>query len=375
MKRILIILSILVFISVLSLLGVGRMKGNRQGTAGEVTVSIDADTGYADCANADIVIVPEAQLGVVREYAKQLVDDGKLLYIQDTARSKETLADTLSIPNDTRSVYNYMPHIATAVYQARGRYVFSYIYVQVDASIECVSNSQPFVATLEQMEGIQEMVSIEAGLASARTLYAEASRAPSLTHETEGMPAQADEIYADLVKMYDPKGSHLGDGLAVQYVYKRGRGIVNRQRMDLFDVITRFKAIPNAGKFLQSYQGRLCCDLEGQRLIDFAILPSGAEEASILQLGGGKLPGGAWWANTPDDQAVITNGAPSSGYVDYCASPGEARRGYAWELQPGIRVATSSEAGSRSAFSKLTIPALGILGQGGAYTLEVGGWF
>lgn len=72
---------------------------------------------------------------------------------------------------------------------------------------------------------------------------------------------------------------------------------------------------------------------------------------------------------------MITNGAPSSGYADYCANPREPWHSDAWELQPGIRVTAGGEAEQRGAFSKLTIPALGIFGQGGAYTLEVGGWF
>lgn len=87
-------------------------------------------------------------------------------------------------------------------------------------------------------------------------------------------------------------------------------------------MVTRFKVLPRAGNALQIYQGRLRCDLEGQRLLDFAILSPDAGEASVLQLGGGKLPGGTWWEYVPDGQTVITNGAPSSGYADYCATPG-----------------------------------------------------
>lgn len=102
-------------------------------------------------------------------------------------------------------------------------------------------------------------------------------------------------LYADLVKMYDTRDVHLGDGAALQYVYERAQGLVIVRRMKLFDVVTRFKVLPRADNALKIYHGRLRCDLEGQRLLDFAILSPDAGEASILQLGGG-----TWWEYVPD---------------------------------------------------------------------------
>lgn len=377
MKRRILIVSILGGIAVLALAGLfgaGRMKETRRGASEAEAATVGPGTAYADCANAAMVIVPEGALDAAKAYARRWVDDGKLLYIQDAAWSKEALGEALSIPLAQSSAYSPMPHIATAIFQAGGRYVFSYIYVQAGPAVAGNSDSAPFAATPEQIEALQALLPLEEGLESARTLWTEASLAPSLLDGAEGRPAQADALYADLVKMYDPVGVHLGDGLALQYVYERGQGLVNGRQMELFDVVTRFKVLPRPGNALQTYQGRLRCDLEGQQLLDFAILPPDAGEGAVLQLGGGKLPGGAWWNYTPDGQAVTTNGAPSWGYVDYCASPRALRHGDAWELQPGIRVA-AGEAGQRGAFSRLTIPALGIFGQGGAYTLEVGEWF
>lgn len=377
MKRHFLMAAILAGIAIVVLTGlfVGGGEGPQDTTEGD-TVTIEAGMDYGDCANASVVIVPEGRVDVIKEYAKQLVDDGKLLYIQDVAWSKEALGEALSIPLAHSSIHNPMPHVATAIYQAGGRYVYSYVYVQVGPTVSGNSDSAPFAATPEQIERIQALVSPEAGLASARILWTEASWAPSLLDGAEGRPAEADALDADLVKMYDTRGVHLGDGAALQYVYERGQGLVNGQRMELFDVVTRFKVLPRAGNALQIYQGRLRCDLEGQRLLDFvAILSPDAGEASVLQLGGGKLPGGTWWEYVPDGQTVITNGAPSSGYADYCATPREPWHSDAWELQPGIRVAASGEAEQRGAFSKLTIPVLGIFGQVGSYDIEVGGWF
>ena len=108
-----------------------------------------------------------------------MVDDGKLLYIQDVAWSKGALEKALSIPLDHSSIYNLMPHMATAIYQAGGRYVSSYVYVQVGPTASSNSNSAPFAVTSEQIERLQALASPEAGLASACILWTEASQAPA----------------------------------------------------------------------------------------------------------------------------------------------------------------------------------------------------
>ena len=111
-------------IVVLTGLFVGGGEGPQDTTEGD-TVTIEAGMDYGDCANASVVIVPEGRVDVIKEYAKQLVDDGKLLYIQDVAWSKEALGEALSIPLAHSSIHNPMPHVATAIYQAGGRYVYS----------------------------------------------------------------------------------------------------------------------------------------------------------------------------------------------------------------------------------------------------------
>ena len=113
-------------IVVLTGLFVGGGEGPQDTTEGD-TVTIEAGMDYGDCANASVVIVPEGRVDVIKEYAKQLVDDGKLLYIQDVAWSKEALGEALSIPLAHSSIHNPMPHVATAIYQAGGRYVYSYV--------------------------------------------------------------------------------------------------------------------------------------------------------------------------------------------------------------------------------------------------------
>ena len=90
----------------------GGGEGPQDTTEGD-TVTIEAGMDYGDCANASVVIVPEGRVDVIKEYAKQLVDDGKLLYIQDVAWSKEALGEALSIPLAHSSIHNPMPHVAT----------------------------------------------------------------------------------------------------------------------------------------------------------------------------------------------------------------------------------------------------------------------
>ena len=342
---------------------------NIQLATNEVVVYIDADTTYGDCANATIVVVPEDQLVTVKDYAKNLVDDGKILYIQDTSQNKEALANYFSIPKATRSVYNNMPHIAATIYKASDCYVFSYIYVQIDASNSETSNCSYSLANA------QEIIPIEDGLASARDLYEEANHAPSLVNVAKGIPSGANEIYSDVVRIYGPNSSYLGDGIVTQYLYKKGNGIVNGQQMYIFDTVTSFKGAPNSDKYLQSYQGRLHCNISGHTLIDYSILPSNTSSTSTVQVSGGGLSGGTSWTFTPDSQIITTNASPSNNYVDYFGSPQVIRYGHSWEMLPGIRAATSNGAGSRGAFSKLTIPVLGIFGQVGSYDIEVGGWF
>ena len=341
-------------------------KEKIQPAAQEAVIYIDADTAYEDCAKAAIVVVPDNRLATVKDYAKKLVDDGKILYIQDVSQNKEALADYLSIPKATRSVYNNMPHVAAALYQASGCYVFSYIYVQIHAWTG--RDSRPSPANLK------ETVPIQDGLASACALYEAANHAPSLPNAATGTPAEVAEIFSDAVTIYGAKGSRLGDGLAVQYLYKRGNGTVNGRQMYIFDIVTAFTGVPTGDQYLQAYQGRLRCNIGDHILLDYTILPSNTGAPSTLQLGG-RLSDGTSWTYTPGSQIITTNGAPSSGYVDYFARPQGKRHGHAWEMLPGMEVATSSGIGGRGAFSKLTIPVLGILGRRVEYTVEVGGWF
>ena len=86
LKRHFLMAAILAGIAIVVLTGlfVGGGEGPQDTTEGD-TVTIEADMDYGDCANASVVIVPEGRVDVIKEYAKQLVDDGKLLYIQDVA--------------------------------------------------------------------------------------------------------------------------------------------------------------------------------------------------------------------------------------------------------------------------------------------------
>lgn len=101
LKRRILIVSILGGIAVLALAGLfgaGRMKETCRGASEAEAATVGPGTAYADCANAAMVIVPEGVLDAAKAYARRWVDDGKLLYIQDAAWSKEALGEALSIP-------------------------------------------------------------------------------------------------------------------------------------------------------------------------------------------------------------------------------------------------------------------------------------
>lgn len=367
-----------IFLALLMLLSAFPASATNQGSgiSDEAVIYIDADTAFADCEDATIVVVPEGQLATIAGYAKSLVDSDKILYIADTSRNKEALAEYLSIPNSTTSVYNNMPHIAAVIYKAGNHYVFSYIYVQIDPGPYAAdAESSTISSSAAEALSLDELVDMDDALASALDLYNAANQAPLLIAGARALPSGADATYSDVVKIYSSSGALLGDGLATQYLYKKGYGTVNGQQMYIFDVITSFKGAPNASTYLQTYQGRMHCNINGHTLIDYSVLPSNTSASSSIQLSGGGLSGGTSWTFTPDSQIITTTGVPSSKYVDYLGRPQVYRYGHTWEMLPGIRAASTNGDGSRGAFSKLTIPVYGILGTVREYNLEVGGWF
>lgn len=82
-----------IFLALLMLLSAFPASATNQGSgiSDEAVIYIDADTAFADCEDATIVVVPEGQLATIAGYAKSLVDSDKILYIADTSRNNDEL--------------------------------------------------------------------------------------------------------------------------------------------------------------------------------------------------------------------------------------------------------------------------------------------
>lgn len=328
----------------------------------------DTSTTYADCADADIIVVSDETKSAIKSYAKALVDNGKIIYVRGSAMNKEELAKYFSIPKSSRSAYNNMEHMACTIYSANGKYVFSYIYVCTDSPVSTAD---------VQTADISSVANTDYAFDSAMDLYNTAQNEPCTSFAlTRGIPSSSDEIFSDVVRIYNTSGQHIGDGLATQYVYKQGYGKFNGERVYVYDALTIFKGAPKNMTYLKKYVGRIHCNITGHRMIDYDILPLNTSSSYTLSVSGGDVSSGTSWTYTPDSQSVSTLGVPSSNYVECTGNPLVVRYGQSWEMIPGIRVVSTQPAGSRGVFSKITIPSLGFWGEEiQSYSVEVGGWF
>lgn len=334
----------------------------------EVVVYVNDNTTYRDCDEASIVVVPEGKLAIVKEYAKSLVDDGKILYIQDTAKNKEELAVYFSIPKETRSAYNNLEHIAATIYKINDLYVFSYIYVYID--IDGTARQESPMLT-------KDIIDINDAFVSARNLYNDAHNDPTQQNmAARGLPSiTADQISSDVVQVYSGS-TYRGDGMATQYVYKKGYGTVNGKTQYIYDAVTSFKAAPVSSTYVLKYEGGMHCNITNHTLVDYVILPSNTSASTGLSLSATGVGTTTSWTYTPDSQIITSTGYPSSRFVSYVCVPQVTRYGQTWEAVPGMRVATTQPAGSRGVFSKITIPVVGFWGNTvDSFSVEVGEWF
>lgn len=331
-------------------------------------IYVDSSTTYNDCMAADIIVVSDETKSIIRDYAKTLVDNGKILYVRNSALNKEGLAQYFSIPKNTRSIYNDLEHMACTIYSANGKYVFSYIYVCTDSSASTAD---------VQTADISSIANTNYAFDSAMDLYNTAQNEPCTSFAlTRGIPSSSDEIFSDVVRIYNTSGQHIGDGLATQYVYKKGYGRFNGEQVYVYDALTVFKGAPQNVTYLKKYVGRIHCNITGHYMVDYEILPTNTSASSSLNVSGTDVSSSTSWTYTPDSQSVSTLGVPSSKYVECTGNPLVVRYGQSWEMIPGIRVASTQPAGSRGVFSKITIPSLGFWGEEiQSYSVEVGGWF
>lgn len=337
-----------------------------------VILWMDETSVYEDFASADVVVIPEGMLEICKDYAKSLVDDGKILHIKDTSMNKEELATYFGIPKETRDIYNNLEHVATTIFKKDSHYLFGYIHVNVEKSEK--GRSASFAKSL---------VSDEDAIRSSLKMHEQLQTGLNFTTDERVIPDGASRHFMGSVNVYDTSSNRnkLGSASLFESVYDRGYVPVNNVDKFIFDVITTFDVDAEDITYVKKFDARMHGNVVGQQMLAYSFLPSVYSYtegiSASINMGGPMAGGTSSWTYPAGAHRVDNLPEFSSNYVDYRVETLEKIYGGVWQIAPGIKIAATAKKGSRGAFSKITIPVLAYDGYTSLkdYTTEIGGWF
>jgi hypothetical protein len=92
--------------------------------------------------NADVVVVDFTDIETISSVARELVDDGKMLYVTNPEVIAEDLAQILSIPRDVTTSYMELVLIAYSIYRIGDIYVFENHWVDLGENVVEIDPSE-----------------------------------------------------------------------------------------------------------------------------------------------------------------------------------------------------------------------------------------
>jgi len=366
-------------------------------------ITVLAEEQLDDAANADIVQIAYEDLHIIANKAKDLIDDGALLFISAPQDSLENVAAMLSIPKDHISTYNNsLELLAYSIYYNGNIYIFQkhYVlcaddtpqyetmandYVSEDVDLENLQNTFKDAKVISS--GPERKLQIEDGLKTAYvsmqdTLEFEKTvTTQSGSTRSASFPEKASRSNTETLNVYSSAGDLLGRLDGTQFIYDKGYCTVNQQTQFLFNVVSFVAAYPYKTS-VAKYKVRMHCNIAGHTLIVPATIPTSVNFSQNVTLGyqfnstGAGTSGSTTtgWTYNPQSQ-IIKRTSPQNRVIDWDIETTNISK-QSYDVTTGIQVATTNGVGSRGAFTTMycdTIHPSGIVDN--RNSIEFGVWF
>lgn len=364
----------------------------------------DIADGFGDNKiQSEVITVEYENIDAIAPQAKQIIDDGKILYISNPKISNEDLAVKFSIPKDDLTHYNNMLLVATSIYKIYDIYVFENHYalyvdsvetmntpsslMNPDSNVEMsVENEKSFASTvivdLPDNLNVNSMINI--AIESRETVRKNASKNQTVQKDGEispssvSLPGNPDRVYVGSCDVYDHSNNYLGYIRAIQNNYEKGYWTVNNVSQYVTDIVTQFEIYPLT-TYVVRYKGRIHCNITGHTALEAASVPSNVNQSQSVTLGlnSSGMSGSTTtsWSYNPESQ-IINRSSSTQRVYDWTASPVNQINGKSYDLVPGLRVATTNNAGGRGGFSSMRCDSYSFFGYStNVNEFEIGGWF
>lgn len=357
--------------------------------AGESSVNAFTDV--------DVVMIDCSQLASLRLSSVDLLNTGKILYIENPTVSIAAAAKQLAIPQNGTDTYWSDILLAYTVQKVYDKYVFTPHYAVIgeeDSTLE--PQSEPTLSEREKnwLEEPEDWESVDTNFNDAVTLAeyrktndfsfdtqtvinaamqqrAEyiAEGASPLAGESESVEmSQGDDMVSASGSFTYPSGNFYRAWTGVLYVYKgnpqkprnylgyvncglrayvHGRSFVNNVNSHIYTMVAGVKAYPKDRTVaVRKYSAKLNCNVKGFSCLDASNLLSGVTQTQTVSVsydsGNGGTTGAGFeksWQYNPESQ-YIDETSSSPRIIKWQARPASVRRGKAFGVAPGIMVAS-----------------------------------
>lgn len=357
-----------------------------------------------DAEGADIVQIAYEDLHIIANKAKNLIDNGALLFISAPQDSLENVAAMLSIPKDSVSIYDdSLELLAYSIYYNGNIYIFQIhyaLYADAIPQSETIANdhmsgninlenlqntfndAKVICSDSEhkaQIEGSLKIayVSMQDSLEFEKTVTAQSGSSRSAS-----FPEKSSRATTATLSVFSSDKTELGHLEGTQFMYDKGYCTVNRQTQFLFNVVSFVAAYPS-NTTVTKYKVRMHCNIEGHTLVVPATIPTSVNYTQNVTVGyqfsstGAGTSGSTTtgWSYNPQSQ-IINRTSPQSRVMDWNIETTKIE-GQSYDVTTGIQVATTNGVGSRGTFTTMYCDSIR-MSDGGidkTNSLEFGEWF
>ncbi|MBQ2281862.1 MAG: hypothetical protein II332_03740 [Kiritimatiellae bacterium] len=386
-------------------------------------VNYDEDFSLNELDETDVVYIDYSDINRISSSAKEIVDAGATIFILYPEVSAEAIAEMLSIPKGSTTLYQSQPLMAYSIYKLGDHYVFANHYIVLADTSEAATKNSTVLPEVAG-ESMAPMVSSDGNVSSnfsdviTASEYYELPNALQVNPEdfvSTAISAKADvvataqeintqitvgaestaqprsttlpsitatESWNDTLNVYDANNTYYGYLNCTVYGYAKGNGMVNGALNKIYDVVSVVKAYPASNVKVKRYEVEINANYTDFSNLQTTTLLSGVTRDQGLSLsgsysqsdgGGGSGTYTTNWTYNPESQ-TITESSSAPRIVKWKAEPTSPRAGKAFDIAPGMRVACPTQY-MRGAFINVYCNALFLGITLNTNSINVGGWF
>lgn len=381
------------------------------------------DISSRELSSADVLAIDYENIECISEFAKQIIDNGTILFIASPEKSIEDISKILSIPIDVEQTYQPLPLMAYYFFKANEQYFSTPVYAALAEEVTTTNIETPsasaigsayserdktfvlykfsdvtllsdcnkngsFHTTIDPFDAIPSAVTTRDDIDSFTKSVEESavSKTADESTRTITMPSIGHtRAWPTVLHYFDSNGNIIGYMLCCVYAYAKGQAIVDDTMHNIYDVISTAKVYPYNGRKVQYYDVMMHCNVQGFIRLSTPTLPSGINYSQQLQLSGsyssGSGAGGSvgystGWSYNPESQ-IVTETSNHPNVVYWRARTVNPVGGKAYDIAPGMRIASPINK-MRGAFAEFYCDTLGGLFDNQVISTTIGslgGWF